>query len=94
MNLPHMHSKFKNVKRRDAASFIDSLCNRKESRFDSMNKPEIKTERLKSRGLVAGDASGNKPLPIHFCNEDQLPKSKQKTKHADGFTYEFIELIS
>lgn len=35
-----------------AAEFIDSLSSSQETRFDNMTKAEIKTERLKSRGLM------------------------------------------
>lgn len=35
-----------------AARFVDSLSKKRESRFDSMTKAEIATERLSARGLM------------------------------------------
>ena len=37
---------------RAAASFVDSLSEKRVSRFDSMSKEEIKRERLSSRGVI------------------------------------------
>lgn len=37
---------------RAAASFVDSLSEKRVSRFDSMSKEEIKRERLSSRGMI------------------------------------------
>lgn len=37
---------------RAAASFVDSLSEKRASRFDSMSKEEIKQERLSSRGAI------------------------------------------
>lgn len=94
MNLPHMHSKSENVKYQDAAAFIDSLCNHKESQFDSMSKSEIKTERLKSRGLLAREASGEEPFVSHPYGKADSIESKQRTGIADGFIYELVEFTS
>lgn len=35
-----------------AASFVDSLCVKRESKFDSMSIAEIKLDRLKAKGLM------------------------------------------
>lgn len=35
-----------------ALAFVDSLSEERSSRFDSMSKAEIRTERLKKRGLM------------------------------------------
>lgn len=37
---------------RAAAPFVDSLSEKRASRFDSMSKEEIKRERLSSRGVI------------------------------------------
>lgn len=37
---------------RAAASFVDSLSEKRVSRFDSMSKEEIRRERLSSRGVI------------------------------------------
>lgn len=35
-----------------AARFVDSLSEKRSTRFDGMTKPQIKMERLRSRGLI------------------------------------------
>lgn len=37
---------------RAAASFVDSLSEKRASRFDSMSREEIKRERFSSRGVI------------------------------------------
>lgn len=36
----------------DAVAFVDALSEKRETRFDSMTKAEVKMDRLASRGLV------------------------------------------
>lgn len=42
----------KQLRWKNAALFVDSLSQKRSTRFDNMTKAEIRMDRLKSRGLV------------------------------------------
>lgn len=94
MRPAHTHGKRRVIKSQDAEGFVDSLCNHKESQFDSMGKSEIKTERLKSRGLLTRRTSGEEPFATRPYGKADPIESKQRAVITDRFIYELVEFTS
>lgn len=59
-----------------------------------MSKSEIKTERLKSRGLLTRRASGEEPFAIRPYGKADPIESKQRVGITNRFIYELVEFIS
>ena len=94
MRPAHTHGKRRVIKSQDAEGFVDSLCNHKESQFDSMGKSEIKTERLKSRGLLTRRTSGEEPFATRPYGKVDPIEPKQRAVITDRFIYELVEFTS
>lgn len=90
----HTASKSEDAEHQDAATFIDFASKNKKSQFNSMSKSEIKTKRLKSRGLLTRRASGEEPFATRPYGKVDPIESKQRVGITDRFIYELVEFTS
>lgn len=93
MGLPTrpVNPKTQNTRMRQPSSILQA---RTKPQFNSMSKSEIKTKRLKSRGLLTRRASGEEPFATRPYGKVDPIESKQRVGITDRFIYELVEFTS